>query len=190
MRKYGWRCQLERLVFFDTNAIDLLASNRIDVIEALRGTQFIPSYTPDLEHEYNRALQHDNVKAKPAVSEAIRSILDQGQLRTFFGFDGPPYAGFDQGMWASEEVCNIIGSLPDYADADGRPGKRTDLHLVLLAIDHIVVTNNHKERIWRRYPTKRGTVIQWSELGELLSKGRSLSEAIEEIVAGRQSTAP
>ena|ERR1700733_3579040 len=91
--------------------------------------------------------------------------------------------------WASHEVCEAIRSLPDFLDAEGRPRKRTDLHLVLLAIDHIVITNNSKEGVWRRYPSQAGTVIQWSELGDLLSVGKSLPEAIEEIIAGREVTA-
>jgi hypothetical protein len=72
---------------------------------------------------------------------------------------------------------------------NGRTGRRTDLHFALLAIDHIVTTNNYKEGVWRRYPSQGGAVIPWSVFGDLLSGGKSLPEAIGEIIAGREITA-
>ena len=89
---------MERLVFLDNNVIDLLAADRIDPVAELQGSQFLLSYTPDLETEYRAAMQRDAVQARPEAIAAFESILRDGLKRAFFGFDGVPYAGWDQGM--------------------------------------------------------------------------------------------
>jgi hypothetical protein len=54
--------------------------------------------------------------------------------------------------------------------------------------NHIVTTNNYKEGVWRRYPSQGGAVIPWSVFGDLPFVGKSLPEAIGEIIAGRENT--
>ncbi len=172
---------MERLVFIDNCGVDRLASNGIDPIKALRDTEFKIAFTPDLQIEYERALNSPNAQITPAVVQALRTIIAHGVRRAFFGFDGAPFAGFDEGMWASQAVCDALRTLPDLKDSQGRPRKRTDLHLALLALDHIVVTANTKEGVWRRFPSNGGSVIQWITLRDLLSVGISFRDALRRL---------
>jgi hypothetical protein len=71
----------------------------------------------------------------------IRAHPERRAEASLFGLDGPPYAGLDQSMWASQQVCNIICSLANYKDAEGRTGRRTDLHVALRQSTTLITKN-------------------------------------------------
>jgi hypothetical protein len=157
-------------VIIDNCAVDRFAERGINPVEELRGTEFSLAYTPDLKTEYEMALTNTAATSEQAKA-LIRSILLAGKLFGFFGFDGAPCLGFDQGVWASQDQCDVISSVGITANARGLPRKRTDAHLVALSASAIVITANSKEAHWRQTLKGTGTVIQWGDLEQFLNKG-------------------
>jgi hypothetical protein len=60
--------------------------------------------------------------------------------------------------------------------------KRADHHLVALAQDAIVITNNSKQGHWRRAPKGQGQVIQWEDFKDILVQERNFASAIRRVL--------
>jgi hypothetical protein len=170
------------IVILDTCAVDRLAESGVNPVADLESTEFRLAYTPDLKLEYERALTAAASTSRQA-RDLIKTILAAGTLVGFFGFDGGPCLGFDRGIWADQEQCDVIASLKVSQNNRGLPRKRTDAHLVALGRDAIVITANSKEAHWKRSINGSGRVIQWDRLREILKKEHNLAAGIRTLLA-------
>jgi hypothetical protein len=179
-----------RYVFFDNNVTDRFAEYRLNPVRAIEGTEFIAAYTPDLRVEYEAALRNQATADRPLLREILGDLLAKSLCLGVFGFDGQPFGGFDQGLWASKEQADLIESVPSADYSNDRPRKRTDIHLVALAQHAIVVTDNSKEGHWRSAPPGLGVVLQWKTLLPLLRAGQSLPDILGSIASGNKEISP
>jgi hypothetical protein len=145
----------QQTVIIDNCAVDRLAEFGVNPVEDFQDTEFRLMYTPDLKLEYEQALSSSAGTSQQART-LIEQILKTGTLIGFFGFDDGPCLGFDRGVWAGQDQCDVIASVHAKAKAPHRPGKRTDAHLVALAQNAIVITANINEAHWMRSPKGAG----------------------------------
>jgi hypothetical protein len=151
-----------KTVIIDNCAVDRLAEFGVNPIEDFENSEFRLMYTPDLKREYEQALSA-SARTSPQARRLIEQSLKTGNFIGFFGFDDGPCLGFDRGMWAGQDQCDVIASVNTKDNARGLPRKRTDAHLVALARDAIVITANANETHWMRSPKGTGHVIQWND---------------------------
>jgi hypothetical protein len=149
--------QKQQTVVIDNCAVDRLAEFGVNPIKDFENTEFRLMYTPDLKLEYEQALTA-SARTSQSARTLVKQILATGNLIGFFGFDGGPCLGFDRGIWAGQEQCDVIASVKSKDNARGLPRKRTDAHLVALAQDAIVITANTNEAHWTRSPMGSGRV--------------------------------
>jgi hypothetical protein len=161
-------------LLIDNCATEEFAS--LDLVSALQGTEFQLAYTPDLQMEYVNALS-PSALTPSATRNLITTILAVGAKRAFFGWGGGAYLGWGEGIWANPDQIELVSRQPNQQRPD-RPGKRTDLHLVALAKDDIVITCNKKEGHWKRAPEGRGLVIQWDNFKVVLQSINDIASAI------------
>ena len=83
-----------------------------------------------------------------------------------------------RGEFASNEQAEALRSIPSGLNRRGHPGKRTDILLVAMAQNHIVVTNNSKEGHWRLNLEGKGRVIQWTGIEVRLRNGANFAETL------------
>ena len=164
------------LVAIDNCVIDLLAEAGANPAHDLRGTEFTLIYTPDLKCEYENALEHTSTS--DAGKRVIREILDEGTLYGFFGLDGGPCLGLDRGVLIGRDQYKAIESVKVNENRKGLPRKRTDAHLVALAKNAVVMTNNTKEGLWRHVPEGDGLVIWWLDFREHWVRERNVASAL------------
>jgi hypothetical protein len=168
-------------VIIDNCAVDRFAARGINPADHLRGTEFLLAYTPDLKTEYQAALANKSVPM--LAKQIINSILATGKQTGFFGFDGGPFLGFDQGTWAGQEQMEVLEAAPTKASSRDLPRKRTDVHLVALSAHAVVITDNTKEGHWRKSLAGTGAIIQWAHLEQLLST-LDLLAALRSLIKG------
>jgi len=168
-------------VIIDTCAIDWLAAAGINPVLDLRDTEFELAYSPDLRTEYENALD----RITDAAKIIARGILDEGKLYGFFGFGGGPFLGLGQGIFAAGDQCEAVDSIEVVENERGLPRKRTDAHLVALAKNAIVITNNRKEGHWRRNPEGPGAVVQISDFTEYWERERNFASALRAYMIDR-----
>jgi hypothetical protein len=179
--------QPQQTVIIDNCAVDRLAEFGVNPVEDLQNTEFRLMYTPDLKLEYEQALS-SSARTSQQARKLIEQILKTGTLVGFFGFDDGPCLGFDRGVWAGQDQCDVIASLNAKAKAPHRPGKRTDAHLVALAQDAIVITANTNEAHWTRSPKGTGNVVQWHDLKNVLRNQPNLAEALRHLLSAKHSS--
>lgn len=173
------------LLFIDNCAVNRFAEIGLDPVTALQGTGFEIAITPDLATEYQQGKA--NPKTPPKTKEALEQLLNVAKPSGFFGFDGPPYAGFDEGVWASPKQIDIIDKVATNTPTRNEiPNKRTDAHLVAIAQDTVVITDDHKPN-WKRPPPGQGRVIRWDELKAALAQEGNLADAIAKILSHEAS---
>lgn len=170
---------LRQPVIFDNMTIDLLADIGLDPIEDLRHSEFEIICTPDLREEYIQA--SENAKSSAARELAAR-MAKAARTSGIFGFDGPPFAGFDEGNFPSPEQEKILAAVR----VKDRPGKipqnRTDSHLVALAEWALVVTNNTNDSHWKLAPSGRGRLIWWEEFLPKLRQHKNVALALRDCM--------
>jgi hypothetical protein len=169
------------LVIVDACAIDWLAAAGINPVLDLRDTEFELAYSPDLRTEYENGLDHITDAAKIIT----RDILKEGKRYGFFGFGGAPCLGLDHGIFAAGDQYEAIDSIKVVENERGLPRKRTDAHLVALAKNAIVLTNNRKEGHWRRNPEGPGAVIQISDFTEYWEREHNFASALRAYMLDR-----
>jgi hypothetical protein len=179
--------QMQQTVIIDNCAVDRLAEFGVNPIEDFEGTEFRLMYTPDLKREYEQALSA-SARTSPQARKLIQQILKTGNLIGFFGFDDGPCLGFDRGVWAGPDQCDVIASVNARDNARGLPRKRTDAHLVALGRDAIVITANANEAHWMRSPKGMGHVIQWNDLKSVLQNQPNMAEAIRHLLSAKYSS--
>lgn len=180
--------QQQQTVIIDNCAVDRLAEFGVNPVEDFQNTEFRLMYTPDLKLEYEQALSSSAGTSQKART-LIEQILRTGTPIGFFGFDDGPCLGFDRGVWAGQDQCDVIASLNAKAKAPHRPGKRTDAHLVALAQNAVVITANSKEAHWMRSPKGEGRVIQWHDLKNVLQNRPNLAEALRHLLSALRTSA-
>jgi hypothetical protein len=130
-------------VIFDSCVVDRLAQRRADPINDLKDTEFLIACTPDLREEYLCVVRNENLAAE--IRDLHSRILDAGTLLAFFGWGQGPWLGWGQGGWAHPSQIDVISSIPTKERNNNPiPQNRTDAHLVALARDAIVITDNFK----------------------------------------------
>ena len=174
-------------VFFDSCVVDHLADHQIDPIRDLAGTDFQIAYTPDLKQEYETALAHPGPSDQ--TKELLRRLRQQEAMQprtltSFFELDEGPGLGLDQGEWASPTQIQTIDSVPTGDNRPpGIPSKRTDIYLVAMAENHIIITANTKDTHWKM-ASQNPHIIQWErDLKPCLDAGNTLAAALQSIVA-------
>jgi hypothetical protein len=170
-----------RSVLFDSCIINRLAAMQADPIRDFEGTEFEVVCTPDLRLEYREAERR--ASDKDVQQLAGRFAVAAGDIG-IFGFDGPPFLGFDEGTLASPEQIDVIESttLGPPRKATAIPKHRTDSHLVALAQIAIGVTDNSKGLHWKRVPKGTGCLVSWSALEPALLKHKNVATALRQIV--------
>jgi hypothetical protein len=163
-------------VIFDNCTIDLLSDLAVNLTEDLRDTEFTFGCTPDLRTEYENGLAHPN--KSEAAKRLIREILREARPYGFFGFGGGPCLGFDQGIWVGPDQERAIESVKVSVNERGLPRKRTDAHLIALAKDALIITNNTRESHWSRAPEGAGKVIWWSNFLRHWLRERNVASAL------------
>jgi hypothetical protein len=113
----------------------------------------------------------------------LRRIIGFGILRGLFGFGGPPFSGFDEGLWATPEQDGTISAIK----TKERPPKpipknRTDAHLVALAQDAIVITDNFRQSHWKLSPKGKGRVIFSRDFLTILRTQGDVAAALRQFV--------
>jgi hypothetical protein len=169
-----------RSVLFDSCIINRLAAMQADPIRDFEGTEFEVVCTPDLRLEYREAERR--ASDKDVQQLAGRFAVAAGDIG-IFGFDGPPFLGFDEGTLASPEQIDVIASIPlGTQRPTGIPAKRTDSHLVALAQIAIVVTDDNKGSHWKRAPNGTGCLVHWSTLEAPFLKHKNVATALRQII--------
>jgi len=141
-------------VMIDNCVVDRFASAGLNPVVALRGTEFVLRYTPDLEREYRQKLHHPS--ASPEARALAEAILKWGIRVGFFGFE-EPYLGFDQGVFAEEDQAQVIGSIKTKQNPKGPiPRNRTDSGLVAFAKDLLGLTDNTTDSHWKEPRSAKG----------------------------------
>jgi hypothetical protein len=179
--------QKQQTVIIDNCAVDRLAELGVSPIKDFEDTEFCLMYTPDLKLEYEQALT-TSARTSQEARTLIKQILATGNLIGFFGFGDGACLGFDLGIWAGKEQCDVIASVNAKDNARGLPRKRTDAHLVALARDAIVITANANEAHWMRSPKGTGTVIQWNDLKNVLQQWPNLATSIRYLLSAKHSS--
>jgi hypothetical protein len=168
------------IIFFDNCIVDLLADANVDVITACEQAGYEIGFTPDLKREYEQAAIHTGTS--DATKALLGAILSHGRIVGIFGFDGPPFAGFDEGMFISDAQVSTLNSISTKdRGPDKIPKNRTDAHLVALADLCIVLTANKNDSHWKAAPSNR-MVIQWDALKPLLDSGYGLISAMDRLL--------
>jgi hypothetical protein len=170
-----------RSVLFDCCIIDRFAAMQADPIRDFVGTEFEVVCTPDLRLEYLEAERR--ASDKDVQQLAARFAVAAGDIG-LFGFDGPPFLGFDEGTVASPEQIDVIKSttLGPPRKATAIPKHRTDSHLVALAQNAIVVTDDNKGSHWKRAPNGTGCPVSWSAFEPALLKHKNVATALRQTV--------
>jgi hypothetical protein len=168
-------------IYIDSCALDRLVEFGIDPIVALDGTEFALAVTPDLMTEYKAVMEANG--ASPAVRALASRMLGATEMRGIFGFDGPPFSGFDEGIRASPEQIDLITNAHLGAPrSTGIPKHRTDVHLSALAQTDLVITDNQRESHWRKSPSGHGRLVLWDDLEAALKTHGALAKALRGIL--------
>jgi hypothetical protein len=166
-------------LYIDSCAVNRFAEIDLDPIDDLEGTEFEFAYTPDLKAEYEQAIARPDLC--PKVRRLLTKLLGAGR---FFGFDGPPFSGLDEGVWASRQQITVIDSITTTARAHKPiPKNRTDAHLVGMAQDEFVITDNFCDKHWHGPLSGQGRVIFWSKLKGALDQENNLAKAISKFLS-------
>lgn len=160
-------------IIFDSCVVDLLAKRGADPVNDLRDTNFVIVYTPDLKTEYHRVVGNETLAKE--IRDLHAKILDAGTLIGFFGWGpaGQGYLGWGEGSWPHPSQFAAIGSIPTKPRKNNPiPKNRTDAHMVALARDAVVITNNFREPHWKSAPLGAGRVIMWNDFeAKLIAEG-------------------
>lgn len=173
-------------VLFDSCVIDRLAELGINPVTSLHNSEFRVRFTPDLRAEYKEKLSSS---ASNAAKQIVRCILDNDTEIGFFGFseegsaDAGPFSGFDSGLWSSDEQVACLERIP-LSDRPHRliPKNRTDSHLVALASNALVITNDLTGAHWKMSPKGSGRIILWRNLACALGRTNQLLTALRLLI--------
>jgi hypothetical protein len=169
-------------VIFDSCVIDLLAERGADPVKDLRGSEFVIAYTPDLKEEYLCAVRKETIAAQ--IRDLHIKILDVGEVIGFFGW-GPAEQGYLGwgGYWAHPSQRAAIESIPTKERRNNRiPENRTDAHMIALARDVIVITNNFRQPHWKKAPLGTGRVIMWKDFEKMLIADADVASAVRRLL--------
>jgi hypothetical protein len=169
-------------VYFDSCSVDRFADEGFDPVRDLAGTEFQIVYTRDLVQEYQLASEQEKL---PDTTKVLhRRVIESGNVRGLFGFDGPPFSGWDEGMWASPEQDQTIKAIKTKDRPQNPiPKNRTDAHLVALSQDAIVITDNFNQPHWKQGPKGKGRVIFWQDFLPILRLKNEVAAAIRHFIS-------
>lgn len=151
-------------LYFDNNVLPDLIRAGVNPVQAVVGSEFVLSVTPDLAEEYRQAIENERVPL--AEKELCRALLVAATARGIFGFAeaGGAYSGFGQGMLATKEMVETIQSTNIQPRAGKAiPKNRTDALLAALSQGAVVVTNDTGKH-YKRAKTAGQYVYSWSEI--------------------------
>jgi hypothetical protein len=170
----------KRLVFIDSCAVNCFARINLDPTKELHGTEFQVAFTPDLEAEYRQALAHPRVE--PHIKQLLGALLERGVPREYFGLDGPPFSGLDEGRFISPSELQSLDSIVIRSRSNKQiPKNRTDSFLITLAQTEIVVTSETKS-IWNRARDYTGLIF-WNEIEAGIDQGSTLLSIFRSRIA-------
>ena len=151
-------------LYFDNNVLPDLIRAGVNPVAAVAGSEFVLSVTPDLAEEYRQAIENERVPV--AEKELCRALLIAATECGIFGFAeaGGAYSGFNHGMWATNEMVEMIRSTKITPRA-GKviPKNRTDAFLAALSQGAVVVTNDTGGH-YKRAKAAGLHVYSWSEI--------------------------
>ncbi|MEX3846247.1 hypothetical protein [Paraburkholderia sp. BR10882] len=168
-------------LYLDNNVLPDLIRAGVNPILAVAGSEFVLSVTPDLAEEYRQAIENERVSL--AEKELCRALLVAATEHGIFGFSeaGGGYSGFDNGMWATKEMAEIIRSTKIKARAGKAiPKHRTDAFLAALSQGAMVVTNDTGGH-YDRAKAAGQHVYSWSEIYDIKKAPTDLARKLSAL---------